>query len=159
MRKLKQIGGKVEVIELELETVADLPHYRADRAFLDYIGRDINMSRSLIIQSGFDARLKIDLNIVESFVKKTFDYFNIEIKNISFSYGRTTKYLKYTQKNTEKFHQAYLGDNFRRVCFYSQNTSDFEPMTNRSFFEETIDSDSNAVVKYVYDDATLSATS
>lgn len=91
MRKLKQIGGKVEVIELELETVADLPHYRADRAFLDYIGRDINMSRSLIIQSGFDARSKIDLNIVESFVKKTFDYFNIEIKNISFSYGRTTK--------------------------------------------------------------------
>lgn len=127
MRKLKQIGGKVEVIELELETVADLPHYRADRALLDYIERDINMSRSLIIQNGFDARLKIDLNIVESFVKKTFDYFNIEIKNISFSYGRTTKYLKYTQKNTEKFHQAYLGDNFDSVCFYSQNTADFEP--------------------------------
>lgn len=85
------------------------------------------MNRSLVIQSGFNSCLKINSNTVDSFVKKTFDYFNIEIKNIVFSYGKSNKYLKYTQKNIEKFHQAYSNDDFKRVCFYSQNTSDFEP--------------------------------
>lgn len=85
------------------------------------------MNSSLIIQTRFNSCEKIEPCLVESYVNETFDYFNIDIKEIDFSYDRTNKYLKYTQKSIEKFQQAYLNEKFKRVSFYSLNTSDFEP--------------------------------
>lgn len=85
------------------------------------------MDSSLIIQTGFNCSEKIELCHVENFVKEIFDHFNIEIKEFDFSYGKTNKYLKYTQKNLEKFRQAYRNENIEQMYFYSLNTSDFEP--------------------------------
>lgn len=85
------------------------------------------MDSSLIIQTGFNSSEKIELCHVENFVKEIFDHFNIEIKEFDFIYGKTKKYLNYTQKNLEKFRQAYTSEKIKRVVFYSLNTSDFEP--------------------------------
>lgn len=85
------------------------------------------MNSSLIVQTGFNSSEKIELCHVENFVKEIFDHFNIDIKEFDFSYGKTNKYLKYTQKNLEKFRQAYRNENIERMFFYSLNTSDFEP--------------------------------
>lgn len=85
------------------------------------------MDSSLIIKTGFNNSEKIEVGHVENFAKEIFDYFNIDIKEFGFIYGKTKKYLNYTQKNLEKFRQAYTSEKIKRVGFYSLNTSDFEP--------------------------------
>lgn len=91
------------------------------------------MENSLIMHS-YSSGKKIKINIfdLEKVAQKIFECLNIKIEHLAFCIEKgsklTSKFLRYTEKNKSKIHNAVFNDEcVNNVEFYSLNTSDFEP--------------------------------